>query len=103
MAVGTDDNNRTVVEEAENLRRLGVFDTLTLLKMWTTDTPLVIFPGRRVGQLKEGYEASFLALDGNPVEDFASVRKISFRFKQGQTIEVKNAAELMKPAPPRKH
>lgn len=88
LALGTDDNNRTVREEAENLRRLGVFDNLTLLKMWTEATPLAVFPSRRIGSLADGSEASFVALDGDPVADFANVRRVSFRFKQGHLIKV---------------
>jgi dienelactone hydrolase len=86
LAIGTDDNNRTVLDEVENLYRLKVFDNLTLLKLWTESTPQAIFPARKIGQLKEGFEASFLALDANPLEDFASVRKISVRLKQGRMI-----------------
>lgn len=87
LAVGTDDNNRTALEEAENLRRLGVFDALTLLKIWAEDTPRTIFPARRIGFLRDGYEASFLALDANPLADFTNVRKVSLRFKQGHLIK----------------
>ena len=87
VVLGTDDNNRTVVEEAENVRRLRAFDDLTLLKLWVEETPRAIFPGRKIGRLADGQEASFIALDGNPVSDFANVRRVSFRFKQGHVIE----------------
>jgi imidazolonepropionase-like amidohydrolase len=90
LAVGTDDNNRTAVEEAENLNRLGVFDRLTLLKLWVEDTPKAIFPARKIGGLRDGYEASFITLDGNPLDDFASVRRVRFRFKQGHLIPAAN-------------
>jgi imidazolonepropionase-like amidohydrolase len=40
-----------------------------------------------IGALSEGYEANFLALEGNPVEDLQNVRKIKTRFKQGFLIE----------------
>jgi len=38
----------------------------------------------------DGYEASFVALDGNPLDDFASVRRVAFRFKQGHLICLTN-------------
>jgi imidazolonepropionase-like amidohydrolase len=47
----------------------------------------MIFPKRRIGVLREGYEASFLALEGNPLEDLRNVRKIKVRFKQGMVLE----------------
>ena len=40
-----------------------------------------------LGALNEGYEASFLALEGNPIEDLQNVRKIKMRFKQGFLLE----------------
>ncbi len=62
---------------------LGVFDALSLLRMWAETTPQAIFPERRIGLLRDGYEASFLALGGNPLEDSGNVRRIKLRFKQG--------------------
>ena len=47
-----------------------------------------IFPGRRIGRLVEGYEASFLALPGNPLEDLSAVDSISLRMKQGCLVGV---------------
>ena len=80
------ESGATVVEEAETLLRLEVFDRRALLKLWIEDTPQTIFPKRKLSFLREGYEASFLALAGNPLEDFSNVRKIRLRFKQGHLI-----------------
>lgn len=86
VAIGSDVVEDSSVLEAEHLQSLGVFDNLALLKMWTEVTPATIFPQRRIGLLREGYEASFLALEGNPLEDWASVRRIRVRFKQGVEV-----------------
>jgi imidazolonepropionase-like amidohydrolase len=94
LAIGTDDNNLTVINEAENLKRLGVFDNLGLLKLMTETTPQLLFPNRKLGYFKDGYIASFLALDGNPLEDFANIKKLSLRVKQGHALQV--AAEAPK-------
>src|SRR5712692_5613592 len=37
------------------------------------------FPRRKVGRLGDGYQASFLALKGNPIQDFENVRTITTR------------------------
>jgi len=87
IALGTDNMPTGVVEEAENIYRLKVFDNLTLLKIWTENTPQTIFPTRKIGFLNDGYEASFVALKGNPIEDFSNIRKITMRFKQGHFIK----------------
>lgn len=63
-------------------------DNLALLKMWSETTPRTIFPNRKIGALSDGHEASFLALEGNPVADLNNVRKIKWRFKQGVLLEL---------------
>lgn len=82
IAIGSD-HAETALSEALHLHQLGVFDNLTLLKMWCETTPKTIFPSRKIGRLEEGYEASFLVLEHNPLKDFRHVQDITFRFKQG--------------------
>ena len=86
VVVGSD-HAETSLAEVMQLDRLHLFDNLTLLKMWCEDTPASIFPGRRIGRFDEGYEASFVALAGNPVEDFSQVQRIVRRFKQGVNLD----------------
>ncbi len=86
LAIGSDIPTDSSVEEFETIRKTGVFDNLTLLKMWTENTPGTIFPTRKIGMLKEGYQASFLALEGNPLDNLDHVRKIRYRFKQGRLL-----------------
>lgn len=86
VVVGSD-HAETSLAEVMQLDRLDLFDNLTLLKMWCEDTPASIFPGRRIGRFDEGYEASFVALAGNPVEDFSQVQRIVRRFKQGVNLD----------------
>jgi imidazolonepropionase-like amidohydrolase len=83
LVVGSDDPMDTSVLEFEQLATLGVWDNLQLLKMWSEATPRAIFPRRKIGALADGFEASFVALGGNPLVDLASVRRIRLRFKQG--------------------
>jgi imidazolonepropionase-like amidohydrolase len=86
LAIGSDNVGDSSVAEAEHLHSLRVFDTLALLKLWAEDTPRSIFPQRRIGFLREGYEASFLALEGNPLDDWRNIRRIRLRFKQGVEV-----------------
>lgn len=87
LAIGSDTPSDSSLQEVEYIHNLGVFDNLTLLKMWTEATPKAIFPKRKIGALKEGYEASFLALEGDPLADFLNVRRIKLRFKQGCELQ----------------
>ena len=88
LVVASDDTSDTSVKEGLYLYGLGIFDTATLLKMWTETTPLSIFPGRKIGRFDEGYEASFIALEADPLADLANVKRIKYRFKQGVPIEM---------------
>lgn len=85
IAIGSD-HAETSLAEALHLHQMGIFDNLTLLKMWSETTPQTIFPSRKIGRFDEGYEASFLVLQGNPLEDFEQVQNIIFRFKQGSPL-----------------
>lgn len=86
IAVGSDNPMSSSVDEFLYLQKMGVLNNLALLKMWTETTPKTIFPKRKIGALKDGYEASFVALEGNPLEDINNVRKIKLRFKQGNVL-----------------
>jgi len=88
LAIGSDSYRQTSLAEALNLRKLEALDNRTLLKMWCETTATTIFPKRKVGHLKEGYEASFLVLNDNPLQDFANVQKIDKRFKQGAFLSL---------------
>jgi imidazolonepropionase-like amidohydrolase len=88
VAIGSDSYRQTSQVEALNLHRLKVFDNLTLLKMWCETTAWTIFPKRKIGHLREGYEASFLVLSADPLQDFTNVRKIDMRVKQGEILSL---------------
>jgi predicted amidohydrolase YtcJ len=89
IAIGSDWSD-TSLPEAMNLYELGVFDNKTLLNIWCHTTPSAIFPERNIGQLKEGFEASFIVLDAKPLDDFENVKNIRLRFKQGCLLQIEN-------------
>jgi len=66
LLIGSDQFRQTSRPEILLISSLGVFTNLELLKMACEGTPRAIFPRRKIGFLREGYEASFLVLDGNP-------------------------------------
>jgi imidazolonepropionase-like amidohydrolase len=51
--------------------------------MWSVTTPRAIFPKRSIGELRDGYEASFLVLRADPLADIAATRAIALRVKKG--------------------
>lgn len=93
VAFGSDAYGSTPVEYVLYISKLGVFSNLEMLKIWCEGTPQTIFPNRRIGRLRDGYEASFLTLENNPLDDFEAVRKVRFRFKQGQPVNGRGERE----------
>lgn len=86
LAIGSDHSD-SPLEEVKAIRDLKVFSNLELLKIWCENSAQFIFPNRKIGFLKPGYEASFLVLDGNPLSDWSNTEKIETRFKQGVFIK----------------
>lgn len=87
LLVGSDQFRQTSLPEILLISSLDVFTNLELLKMSCEVTPQAIFPRRKIGFLRDGYEASFLVLDGNPLANFEQTKNIRLRFKQGYFIE----------------
>lgn len=96
IALGTD-SHRSVLEEAQNILSLQVIDSRAVLNLATQTTAEIIFPNRKIGQLADGYEANFIVVDANPLEDFAVFRKPVLLVKKGHVLRVKTpvAAVLM--------
>lgn len=88
IAIGSDMYNDTSLGEVKFLKSLDVFSNLELLKMWSENPAETIFPKRKIGKLKPGFEASFLVLSGSPIEDFENFQKIEMRVKQGQILNL---------------
>ncbi|MEN8374678.1 MAG: MBL fold metallo-hydrolase [Gemmatimonadota bacterium] len=83
LAVGSDLFVGTSVAEALHL---ATFDALTDAQIFTllaVQTPRLIFPERRIGFLRDGYEASFVVLGADPLSELSAIRDIRLRVKNG--------------------
>ena len=83
VALGADQWNRTSAAEAAFFVEHRYFEPATVLDLWSRVTPQVVFPGRAVGRLAPGFEASLLALACDPTADWACTGQIVRREKQG--------------------
>lgn len=88
ILIGADIYGASAGREAFYLHKLGLFSNLELLKIWCETTPQSIFPQRRLGRLQERYEASFIVLADNPLENFENVKSVRYRFKQGVILRL---------------
>ena len=86
LALGSDSYRDDSKAEAQYLHGLGVFSDSALVELWSSDTPRAIFPGRRIGRLDAGDEASFLVLDCDPFLRFACTESIRLRVKDGRVL-----------------
>ena len=86
VTIGCDSYNLTAQTEIEYLRKMNIYSNRELLKMWCEITPAAIFPNRKIARLQEGYEASFLILPRNPLENFDHAYSIALRVKQGVVL-----------------
>jgi hypothetical protein len=88
LLIGSDVFGGTAAAEIAALARSRIFSNLELLRMWSVTTPQSIFPKRRIGVLSPDYEASFLVLGRNPLEDIRATSDIRLRVKQGATVRL---------------
>lgn len=85
LLIGSDVFVGTGRAELHALDELGL-DRATLLRLATRDTPLALFPGRKLGCFEPGCEASFLVLGADPLADLATVDMPLLRVKQGRLL-----------------
>jgi imidazolonepropionase-like amidohydrolase len=86
----------TARDEVNFLAGHGMLDNLALLRAWAVDTPRTIFPDRKLGELRPGFEANFLVLGADPLDDPANLHRISLRVKAGRVLPAMPAIRLVR-------
>ena len=91
IAIGSDaiSGERRFVTARDEVRFLAahrMMDNLSLLRAWAVATPKAIFPGRKLGELRAGFEANFLVLGADPLADPENLHRISMRVKAGRIL-----------------
>jgi imidazolonepropionase-like amidohydrolase len=86
LAIGSDNFLATPWPEVRHLHGLEVFTNSELLEMWGRTSAVTIFPDRRIGQLRPGFEASFLVLECDPLDAIECFQRIRLRVKQGREV-----------------
>lgn len=86
LALGSDMFEGSVLDEIETVDRLNVLPRPELLRIATADTARLLFPNRVIGAFAEGAEASLIAVDGDPLKDLGSLRRVRLAIKQGELL-----------------
>ena len=83
IGIGADSYGSTVIPEIDALIKNRVYSNRELIDIYSKSTPQLIFPLRKIGEIKEGYEASFIVLEENPLKNIESIKSIGLKIKQG--------------------
>lgn len=86
LAIGSDDVMGVVVDELAYLDALQIMPRAELLRRATRDTAEAMFPGRAIGRFANGYEASLIAFDADPLTDLSVLRTPRLLVKQGEVL-----------------
>jgi imidazolonepropionase-like amidohydrolase len=86
ITLGADQGFTTLGEEINDIKKIKAFSNLELLNILIS-TPKLIFPNRKIGELENGYEATFLVLKDNPLEDMNTISDIVLRVKNGIKLD----------------
>ncbi len=95
ILIGSDRYSQDSVAEADYLQSFGLWSEVEMLRMWSQTTPQQIFPKRRLGELKAGYEASFLVLAADPLQRWQASHAIVDRWKRGTHIDGVSSARVV--------
>ncbi len=86
VLIGSDNFRADSQTEILALVESGVMTKPEAMKAWCETTPQALFPRRRLGRIKDGYEANFMVLPSDPLQDFSAVKEVRETFKRGEEI-----------------
>ncbi|MCI5046809.1 MAG: hypothetical protein MRY59_04850 [Aquisalinus sp.] len=86
LAIGSDNYMSTAAAEAQHLVDIGALTTEEVLDYWIKSARRVIFPARKIDCLYDGCEASFIAVQENPIETLPTPEIITYKLKQGYVL-----------------
>lgn len=74
LLIGSDRGEGNSVDEAVDLVNQGLMPAGEVVQSLAVTTPQYFFPNRRVGDLRPGFEATFVVLRADPTRDIANLR-----------------------------
>jgi imidazolonepropionase-like amidohydrolase len=86
MAVGADQYSLGMHDEITTLRSFALFETPEIINMATKNGAELAFPGRKLGRIADGYEASFVAYFYPLTQGWAGQREPAVGMRQGDVM-----------------
>jgi imidazolonepropionase-like amidohydrolase len=86
LAVGADQYSLGMHDEITTLRSLALFETPEIIEMATKNGAELAFPGRKLGRIADGYEASFIAYFYPLTQGWAGQREPAIGMRAGEVM-----------------
>jgi hypothetical protein len=86
LGVGTDNFGLTSKDEMLAMINLNVLTPNEVLDIYCRQSAQIIFPNRKIGLIKNKYEANFLVLNNNPLINIADMHSVYALYRNGKKI-----------------
>ena len=86
IGLGADFYGKTVEPEIAYILKYKILSLEEIIFLWGKSTSQMIFPNRKIGEILEGYEASFLVLNKNVFKNFEAIHHIKLKVKEGKIL-----------------
>jgi cytosine/adenosine deaminase-related metal-dependent hydrolase len=86
LAVGADQYSLGMHDEITTLRSFALFETPEIIAMATINGAELAFPGRKLGRITDGYEASFVAYFFPLTQGWAGQREPAIGMRNGEVM-----------------
>jgi imidazolonepropionase-like amidohydrolase len=87
LLVGSDRGEYNSIDEAVFLVNRGFMTKSEVLQSLTKTTVEKLFVHRKIGEHGNGFEATFVVLDANPLENINHIRTVKMVVKRGHTLK----------------
>jgi imidazolonepropionase-like amidohydrolase len=86
IAIGADQYSLGMHDEITTLRSFALFETADIIAMATKNGAELAFPGRKLGRIADGYEASFVAYFFPLTTGWANQREPAIGMRNGEVM-----------------
>ena len=86
VAIGSDAYGESIFTEIDYLNENKIVDRYALIDMICKVNPQLIFPNRKIGEIKTGYEANFLVLEKDPTIDLQNLKTVTAVYMGGKRL-----------------
>ncbi|HUQ49360.1 MAG TPA: amidohydrolase family protein [Terriglobales bacterium] len=87
LLMGSDEFRKSSRDEVLSLADYHLLSNSELLTSWCELTPQSLFPKRKIGKLRDGFEANFVVLKNDPLADIKAITNVQMVYKHGKRLK----------------